>query len=43
MSSDSQSNSFANSWRSSDEDVMEDNESDVEEISNIHVQTDVTR
>ena len=41
MSSDSESNSFANFWSSSDEDIMEDNENDVEESSN--TQTDVTR
>ena len=41
MSSDSESNSFANFWISSDEDIMEDDEDDVEESSN--TQTDVTR
>ena len=41
MSSDSESNSFANFWSSSDEDIMEDDEDDVEESSN--TQTDVTR
>ena len=41
MSSDSESNSFANFWSSSDEDFMEDDEDDVEESSN--TQTDVTR
>ena len=41
MSSDSELNSFANFWSSSDEDIMEDNEDDVEESSNI--QTDVRR
>ena len=35
MSSDSESNSFANFWSSSDEDLMEDNEGDVEGSSNI--------
>ena len=39
MSSDSESNSFANFWSSSD-DIMEDDEDDVEESSN--TQTDVT-
>ena len=34
MSSDSESNSFANFWSSSDEDIMEDDEDDVEESSN---------
>ena len=38
MSSDSESNSFANFWSSSDEDIMEDDEDDVEDT-----QTDVTR
>ena len=41
MSSDSESNSFANFWRSSDEDIIEDDEADVEESPN--TQTDVTR
>ena len=41
MSSDSESNSFANFWSSSDEDVMEDDEDNVEESSNSR--TDVTR
>ena len=42
MSSDSESNSFANVWSSSDEDIiMEDDEDDVEESSN--TQSDVTR
>ena len=41
MSSDSVLNSFANFWSSSDEDIMEDDEDDVEESSN--TQTDVTR
>ena len=41
MSSDSESNSFANFWGSSDEDIMEDDEDDVEESSN--TQTNVTR
>ena len=41
MSSDSESNSFATFWSSSDEDIMEDDENDVEESSN--TQTDVTR
>ena len=41
ISSDSESNSFANFWSSSDEDIMEDDEDDVEESSN--TQTDVTR
>ena len=41
MPSDSESNSFANFWSSSDEDIMEDDEDDVEESSN--TQTDVTR
>ena len=40
-SSDSESNSFANFWSSSDEDIMEDDEDDVEESSN--TKTDVTR
>ena len=40
MSSDPESNSFANFWRSSDEDIMEGDEDDVEEGSN--TQTDVT-
>ena len=40
MSSDSESNSFANIWSSSDKDIMEDDEDDVEESSN--TQTDVT-
>ena len=40
MSSDSESNSFANFWSRSDEDIMEDDEDDVEESSN--TQTDVT-
>ena len=39
MSSDSESNSFANFWSSSDEDIMEDNEV-VEQSCN--TQTDVT-
>ena len=34
MSSDAESNSFANFWSSSDEGVMEDDEDDVEESSN---------
>ena len=34
MSSDSESNSFANSLSSSDEDIVEDDENDVEEILN---------
>ena len=41
MSSDSESNSFANFCSSSDENIMEDDEDDVEESSN--TQTDVTR
>ena len=41
MSSDYESNSFANFWSSSDEDIMEDDKDDVEESSN--TQTDVTR
>ena len=41
MSSDSESNSCFNFWSSSDEDIMEDNEDDVEESSN--TQTDITR
>ena len=41
LSSDSEWNSFANFWSSSDEDIMEDDEDDVEESSN--TQTDVTR
>ena len=42
MSSDSESNiGFANFWSSSDEDIMEEDEDDVEESSN--TQTDVTR
>ena len=41
MSSDSESNNFANFWSSSDEDIMEDVEDDVEESFN--TQTDVTR
>ena len=41
MSSDSESNSFANFWSSFDEDIMKDDENDVEESSN--TQTDVTR
>ena len=41
ISSDSESNSFANFWSSSDEDIMEDDEDAVEENSN--TQTDVTR
>ena len=41
MSSDSELTSFANSWSSSDEDIMEDDEDDVEESSN--TQNDVTR
>ena len=41
MSSNSQSNSFANFWSSSDEGIMEDDKDDVEESSN--TQTDVTR
>ena len=40
MSSDSESNSFANFWSSSDEDIVEDDEDDVEERSN--TQTDIT-
>ena len=34
ISSDSESNSFANFWSSSDEDIMEDDEDVVEESSN---------
>ena len=41
MSSDSESNSFANFWSSSDEDIMEDDEDAVEESSN--TQNDVMR
>ena len=41
MSSDSELNSFTNFWSSSDEDIMEDDEDDVEESSN--TQTDITR
>ena len=41
MSSDSESNSFANFWSSCDEDILGDDEDDVEESSN--TQTDVTR
>ena len=41
MSSDSESNSLANFWSSSDEDIIEDDEDDVEERSN--TQSDVTR
>ena len=41
MLSDSESNSFANFWSSSDEDIMEDDEDNVKESSN--TQTDVTR
>ena len=41
ISSDSASNSFANFWSTSDEDIMEDDEDDVEESFN--TQTDVTR
>ena len=41
MPSDSESNSFANFWSSSDEDITEDDEDDVEDSSN--TQTDVTR
>ena len=41
MSSDSESNSFAKFWSSSDEDIMEDDKDDVEESSN--TQTDVMR
>ena len=41
MSSGSESNSFANLWSSSGEDIMEDDEDNVEESSN--TQTDVTR
>ena len=41
MSNDSESNSFTNLWSSSDEDIMEDDEDDVEESSN--TQTDVMR
>ena len=41
MSSDSESNSFANFWSSSDEDIMENDEDDIEESSN--TQTDATR
>ena len=40
-SGDSESNSFANVWSSSDEDIMEDNEDDVEKSSN--TQTEVMR
>ena len=40
MSSDSELNSFTNFWSSSDEDIMEDDEDDVEESFN--TQTDVT-
>ena len=41
MSSDSGSNSFANFWSSSDEDIIEEDDDNVEESSN--TQTDVTR
>ena len=41
MSSDSESNSFANFSSSSDEDIMGDDEDDVEEIFS-NTQTDVT-
>ena len=41
MSSDSESNSFANFSSRSDEDIMEDDEDDVEESSN--TQTDIMR
>ena len=41
MSSDSESNSCANFWSSSDKDIMEKDEDDVEERSN--TQTDATR
>ena len=41
MTSDSESNSFAYVWSSSDEDIMEKDEDDVEESSN--TQTDATR
>ena len=41
MSSDSESNSFANFWSSPDEDIMEDDDDGVEESSS--TQTDVTR
>ena len=34
MSSDSESNSFANFWIRSDEDIMEDDKDDVEEHTN---------
>ena len=40
MSSDSELNSFANFWSSSDEDIMKDDEDDVEESSD--TETDVT-
>ena len=40
ISSDSESNSFANFWSSSDEDITEDDEDNVEESSN--TQTDFT-
>ena len=40
MSSDSESNSFANFWSSSDEDIMEEDEDDVESSS--YTQTGVT-
>ena len=41
MSSDSELNSFANFWSSSDEDIIEDNEDDVKDSYN--TQTDITR
>ena len=41
MSSDSESNSFANFWSRSDEYIEENDEDDVEESSN--TQTDITR
>ena len=41
MSTDSESNSFANLLSSSDKDIMEEDEDNVEEISNTH--SDVMR
>ena len=41
MSNDSESNSFAKFWSSSDEDIMNDDEDYVEE--SFHRQTDITR
>ena len=38
MSSDSESNSFANFWTSSDEDIMEGDEDDVQESFNTQTQ-----